>query len=137
MNGILLTRGLNALGFAGVRMNSAQKPGRFATRGWIGGIVSAALVSGALLFAAPRAQGDDDRAKCQHRIEKAEVRLDRAIREHGENSADARSRRHELNEEREHCWSAYRGWWNGTERRWHTDRDWDHDHDDHDRDDHH
>jgi hypothetical protein len=52
-------------------------------------------------------------------------------------AAQVRSR-YALNEEREHCWSAYHGWWNGVEHRWHNDRDWDRDDrdHDHDRDDH-
>jgi hypothetical protein len=31
----------------------------------------------------PRAYADDDRAECQHRIQKAEAKLDAAIRKHG------------------------------------------------------
>jgi len=100
-------------------------------------IVSTAVVGATfVLLSAPRAQADE-REKCQHRIEKAEAHFDRAVREHGERSPQARSSRHALNEEREHCWTSYHGWWNGTEHRWHNDRDWDrddHDHD-HDRDD--
>ncbi len=123
---------------------------RSGVRLWVGGIVSTALLGTAFVAAtAPRAQADDDRSKCQHRIEKAEVRLDRAIRDRGEHSSEARASRRELNEERERCYTAYHGWWSGADRRWHEDRDWDrydhdrdHDHDrdrdrDHDRDDHH
>jgi hypothetical protein len=103
--------------------------------------VCAALLAMAFVVAmAPHAQAGDDRSKCQHRIEKAEVRLDSAIREHGAHSSEARASRHELNnEERERCYTAYHGWWNGADRRWHEDRDWDRDDrdHDHDRDDHH
>jgi hypothetical protein len=40
---------------------------------------------------------------CRHRIERAETRLDRAIRNHGPDSWQARERRHELHEVRESC----------------------------------
>jgi hypothetical protein len=102
-------------------------------------MVIAALVSALFFVMVPRASADDDHAKCQHRIEKSEVRLQNAIRDHGAHSQEARERRHELDEEREHCWTAYHGWWSGADHHWHTERDWDrdeHDRDDHDRDDH-
>jgi hypothetical protein len=99
-------------------------------------MMSAAL-STALLFTVPRAQADDDHAKCQHRVEKAEARLDQAIRSHGERSAQAEARRRDLNTERERCWNSYKGWWSGTDKKWHTQRDWDHDDQGHDHDDHH
>ncbi len=101
-----------------------------------------AVASALLLFtsAAPRAQADaDDRGKCEHRIEKAEVRLDQAIRNHGERSRQANERRRDLNAERDRCWNQYHGWWDGRTHQWHDQRDWDrddHDRDDHDRDDH-
>ena len=106
--------------------------------------VSTALLGALFFFAGtPRAQADD-RGKCRERIERAEAKLDQAARKHGERSRQAESRRRELNEQRERCWNQYHGWWEGHERRWHEDRDWDrdrdrehrdHDHDrDHDRD---
>jgi hypothetical protein len=76
----------------------------------------------------------DDHAQCQRHIERAESKLDQAIREHGERSQQAEQRRRDLNKERERCWSEYQGWWDGHEKRWHDDRDWDRDQD---RDDHH
>ena len=107
---------------------SQPKVSRFAT-----GLTLATALSGALLFAgAPSARADDDHEKCQHRIEKAEARLNEAIRHHGERSSQAESRRRDLNAERERCWNSYHGWWNGVDHRWHSERDWDHD--DHDRD---
>jgi len=55
------------------------------------GVLSAALVSATFVFiSVPRAKADE-REKCQHHIEKAEARLDRAVREHGESSAQARA----------------------------------------------
>jgi len=89
---------------------------------------SAALLttalSTAMLVSAPVVYADDH-AKCQHKIEKAEAKLDDAIRKHGERSSQAESRRRDLNAEREHCWNAYHGWWDGHEHRWHDARDWD------------
>jgi hypothetical protein len=76
---------------------------------------------------APRAYGDDDRAECQHRIRKAEAKLDAAIRKHGEHSAQADTRRTELKAQRERCYNRVRAWWNEHERKWHEDRDWDRD----------
>ena len=67
----------------------------------------------------------DDRAKCQHKIESAELKLDQAIRKHDERSHQAEDRRRDLNAERERCWNAYHGWWDGDEHRWHDARDWD------------
>ncbi len=53
------------------------------------------VVTGALWFfaATPQARADDDRGKCQHAVEKAEVRLDRAIQKDGEHSHEAEERR--------------------------------------------
>ena len=102
--------------------------------------VSAVMTTGlsaAMFVAVPRSYADDHE-KCQRRIEHAEAKLDQAIRRHGERSGEAQERRRDLNAERERCWSAYHGWWDAHERRWHEDRDWDRDRDrDHDRDDHH
>ena len=91
------------------------------------------------MVAVPPAYADSPNAKCQREIERREAKLDQAIRKHGERSHQAEQRRHDLNGERERCWNAYHGWWNGRDHQWHTDRDWDRDHDrdDHDRDDHH
>ena len=72
----------------------------------------------------PRAHADD-RSHCQHAIEKAEARLDRAIHEKGEHSREAEARRHDLNVERENCWNRYHQWWNGKDRRWETEHNWD------------
>jgi|HubBroStandDraft_6_1064221.scaffolds.fasta_scaffold31588_1 Ni/Co efflux regulator RcnB len=95
--------------------------------------LAAAVLFGVLAFvSAPRSFADDKRAECQHRIEKAEARLADAIRDHGDRSSEAAKRRHELNDEREHCYQETHAWYNGQDRQWHNDRDWDHD--DHDRD---
>lgn len=73
------------------------------------------------------AYAEDDRAECQHRIEKAEAKLGSAIRHHGEHSAQADSRRAELRAQRERCYNRVRAWWDGHERKWREDRDWDRD----------
>src|ERR1700733_11454319 len=72
------------------------------------------VVAGALWFfvAAPQAHADD-RSKCQHAVEKAEARLDRAVQKNGEHSHDAEDRRRDLNAERQRCWDQYHQWWNG------------------------
>jgi hypothetical protein len=111
---------------------------RHASR-WTKSIAAAAVACALLLFSAsvPRAYADD-REKCEHRIEKAEARLDHEIREHGEHSSQARERRRDLNAERDRCWNEYHGWWDGRTHEWHEHRDWDHDDRDrdHDHDDH-
>jgi|SRR5579872_2470530 len=90
-------------------------------------IVAASLLSMVFLVAgAPRAHADEH-DRCRRHIEKAEHRLDEAIRHHGEHSPEARERRHELYEEREHCWREQHGWWDGHDQRWHEER-WEEEH---------
>jgi len=75
-----------------------------------------------LSLTGPRAFADDH-GDCRAKIERAQTKLDEAVRRHG----DA---------ERERCWNKYHGYWSTQDQRWHTDRDWDdHDHD-HDNDQH-
>jgi hypothetical protein len=78
-----------------------------------------------LLFVATPRVHADDRDKCQHTIEKAEARLDDAIRKHGDHSHEAEERRKDLNAERERCWNQYHQWWNGKDHRWETEHNWD------------
>jgi hypothetical protein len=88
----------------------------------------AALLLNAMLFVvAPPSARADDRDRCRQRIEKIEQRLDHEIARHGEHSPQADARRHQLREEREHCWNTYHSWWNGHDHQWHNDRDWDND----------
>jgi hypothetical protein len=89
--------------------------------------VAAAVLSVLLFVAAAPPAHADNRAKCQQRIEKAEARLDEAIRKHGENGPQARDRRRDLAAEREHCWNENQAWWDAHAHQWHNDRDWDHD----------
>lgn len=105
-------------------MTTLQEFNRFGAR-----LALAVALGVAVLTAGVQAHADDDHGKCQRRVERAEQRLDQAIRSHGEHSGQAESRRRALNAERERCWSSYHGWWNGSDHRWHTERDWDHDHD--------
>ncbi len=59
----------------------------------------------------------DQRSDCEKRIHKAEQRLDKEIRKHGEHSRQAEKRRHELREAREQC--------RGFDRDRYRDRDYD------------
>ncbi len=81
-----------------------------------------------MFFVAVPVSHADDRSKCQHAIEKAESRLDHAIRANGEHSREADDRRRDLNAERQRCWDQYHQWWNGHEHRWETEQNWDNDH---------
>ena len=101
-------------------MNISRTCAKFATTA-----VSTALLAGIFLFAGTPSAQADDRARCRARVEKAEVRLDQAVRRHGERSRQAEERRHDLINEREYCWKHYHGWWDGHDHRWHEERDWD------------
>ena len=94
--------------------------------------VAAAVTAALMLFitAAPQVRADE-RSRCQHQVEKAEARLDRAIHERGEHSREAEERRRDLNAERQRCWDRHHQWWNGKEHRWETERSWDEEHHDH------
>ncbi|MFZ1929279.1 MAG: hypothetical protein WAU50_09095, partial [Candidatus Sulfotelmatobacter sp.] len=72
----------------------------------LGKTAAAVVMAAALMMffmAAPRAHADD-RSHCQHAVEKAEARLDKAIRDNGEHSREAQDRRRDLNAERQRCW---------------------------------
>ncbi len=90
------------------------------------------MASAFLLFvsAAPLARSDE-RSRCQHAIERAEARLDRAIHDRGDHSHAADQRRRDLNAERQRCWDEHHQWWNGRDHRWETERTWDEEHHDH------
>ena len=88
------------------------------------GAIAALVVAALLLFIATPVVHADDRAKCQHAVEKAEGNLDKAIRAHGDHSPQADTRRRELNAERERCWNSYHQWWNGRDHRWETEHNW-------------
>ena len=87
--------------------------------------IAAVVTVALLLFVATPLIHADDRSKCQHAIEKAEARLNKAVHDKGEHSRDADDRRRELNEERERCWGQYHQWWNGKDHRWETEHNWD------------
>ncbi len=61
----------------------------------------------------------DQRSDCEKRIHKAEQKLDKEIRKHGEHSHQAEKSRHDLEKARERC------------RDFDRDRDHDRDHDRH------
>lgn len=90
--------------------------------------VAAVMAAALFLFVAAPLVHADEKEKCQHAIEKAEARLDRAVREHGEHSHEADDRRRDLNAERERCWNAYHQWYNGKEHRWETEHNWEDQH---------
>jgi len=91
-------------------------------------LLASAMLGTLLLVAAAPPAHADDRAHCQQRIEKAEARLDEAVRKHGENSHEAEERRRDLNAERERCWRENHAWYDAHAHQWHADRDWDQDH---------
>jgi len=86
--------------------------------------VAALLAVALLLFVTTPTLHADDRAKCQHAIEKAEAKLDKAIHDHGDRSRQAEDRRRDLNAERERCWNLHHQWWNGRDHRWETEHNW-------------
>jgi len=99
------------------------------------GVAALAMAVVLMFGVVPRSHAENDRAKCQHRIEKSEVKLDKAVRKHGAGSRQAQTARRELNLEREHCWTQYHAWWDAHTRQWRNEHDWDRDRDrDHDRD---
>src|SRR3954453_1095311 len=65
---------------------------------------------GTAMVAVP-AFADSPNAKSEREIERREVKLEQAVRKHGERSHQAEQRRHDLNAEREGCWNSYHGWW--------------------------
>lgn len=70
------------------------------------GATTLAAVALSMSLSAAQAQhyGDRDyRTGCRAQIERAESRLDRAIRRHGRRSSEARERRRELQHVRERC----------------------------------
>ena len=90
-------------------------------------LLTLAMLTAVLVFAAPRAVADD---ACHKRTVHAERKLHQAIEHHGYYSWQAERWRHELHEARERCWRERQLWWNEHDRRWHHARDWnDHDHD--------
>ena len=97
---------------------------RFGKSGFGKSAVAAVMAWALLLFVAAPLVHADDRSRCQHAIEKAEAKLDRAIHDHGDHSRAADDRRRDLNAERERCWGAYHQWWNGKDHRWETEHNW-------------
>jgi hypothetical protein len=57
----------------------------------------------AALATPARADRDDRDDRCRRDVHKAEERLEKAIRKHGEHSRQADARRHQLEEARERC----------------------------------
>jgi hypothetical protein len=98
--------------------------------------LATAVVAALLLFVGvPSASAKDYRGNCRQKIEKAEFKLDQAIRQHGFSSRQAQKRRSQLRAERERCWNRDHSWWDSRSQSWRNDQDWDRD-DSHDRDHH-
>jgi hypothetical protein len=72
--------------------------------------LAAAALSGLLLFAGTSSAEARDLDGCQRRVNRAEWRLDEAVRHHGFYSREARFRREELREERARCFRRHRDW---------------------------
>jgi hypothetical protein len=90
--------------------------------------LTAAVLGTLLMFmglAVPQLAHADARSRCQHRIEKAQARLDHEIHVHGAHSPQADSAWHDLRAERQNCWNSFHEWWDGHD--WHKDNNWDHD----------
>ena len=89
--------------------------------------LAAAMVALFLMFVGLPALHADDRTKCQRDTEKAEAKLDDAIRAHGEHSHEAADRMEDLRKQREHCYDRFHEWWDAKEQKWHDDNDFGHD----------
>ena len=100
------------------------------------GTIATLTVGVALLFTAPpKASADDDRGRCQHRVEKARDHYRHETQEHGKHSRQAEEAKAKLNQAWDRCWSETHSWYDPDRREWRTDRDWDRNYDwDHDRD---
>jgi U1 small nuclear ribonucleoprotein 70kDa len=70
---------------------------------WKAPLVVAALGGFLMLGGFSTAQARDRAQDCRTRVHKAEMRLDREIRKHGENSHQARHRREQLENARRDC----------------------------------
>jgi hypothetical protein len=109
----------------------------------LGNALAALALGGALILATtPKVHADDGRSRCQSRVEKANDRYHKEVREHGRRSEQAEKAKSRLTAEWDRCYTQAHGWYDPNRHEWRTDRDWDRnykwDDDDHDRDrDHH
>lgn len=94
--------------------------------------LAGAMVALFLMFVTLPALHADDRTKCQRDTERAEAKLDEAIRAHGEHSHEAADRTEDLRKQRERCYDRFHEWWDGKGHKWHDDRDYGNDLHDHD-----
>ncbi|HEY4740710.1 MAG: hypothetical protein WA734_08695 [Candidatus Acidiferrales bacterium] len=102
-----------------------QSRGKF----WGKTMLAGAALAGMLAFVGAPPARAENYDSCKHNIEKIDHKLHDAATHHGWNSPQADHWRHELNAERDRCWSKYHRWWDEDGQRWHTDHDWDeHDH---------
>ena len=95
-----------------------------------------ASISALFLFmglAAPQAtHADDARTKCQHSVQHARDKLDKAVRDHGDHSPQADKAWMKLRTEREKCFTKFHEWWDAGNAKWRHDDDWTKDPRDHD-----
>lgn len=75
---------------------------------WSRTAVLAAFLGAMLLGTSATAEAHD---RCRERIQRAEVRLNKAIQRHGYNSRQAQKRRRELERENRRCRFDHRGYW--------------------------
>ena len=102
-----------------MKMNLKMKLSGIAT----GLLAAIALTAGLSAAQAQPYDHGDRRWDCRQQVERAEMRLDRAINRHGRQSWEARQRRHELMQARDRCWRRDHRWWDPRDHRWH-DRHW-------------
>jgi hypothetical protein len=93
--------------------------------------VVAAVLSGFLLFAGTPTVQASEESDCRERIVKADHRLHEEATKHGWDSPQAAEKRRDLTAARERCWEHGHRWWDEDGQRWHTERDWDVDHEHH------
>jgi hypothetical protein len=83
-------------------------------------LLSATALAGVILLGGTQIASADHHG-CEARIERAEIRLDRAIARDGVHSWAARQARANLDDVRRACWRDEHGWWDGHLHIWHTD----------------
>lgn len=82
-------------------------------------ILGATLIAGFMTFAAaPRLHADNEFEKCRNKTEKAELKWQKAIADHGRESDQARDATKDLRDQREACYEHIHQWWDGKHQKW-------------------
>lgn len=68
--------------------------------------------------AAPRLHADNDFAKCRRNSEKAELKWQKVIADHGRGSDQARDAMKDVRDQRESCYEHIHQWWNAKDQKW-------------------